>query len=65
MTEEPRGERLRWVRKIVISAKDGKLRHSGQDKPLHTLRTRRGLFIGCTFITNEALQMLVAEAQKC
>jgi len=46
----------RW--RVRLTAKNGKVMHSGQHEPVKITKSERGVRIGCTYISNEALVLL-------
>lgn len=46
----------RW--RVRLTMRNGKLMHSGQKLPVKIKRTERGVHIGCTFISHEAIAYL-------
>lgn len=64
MIQEPKGVSARWQRSVVLSVRGGKLQHSGQARPLRVRKANGGLFIGCTFVTHAALQLIAEKSKK-
>jgi hypothetical protein len=52
----------KWVNMIRLTLEEGKLKHSGQKRPLKVHHVPGGVRIGCTFVSFAALDRIWEEA---